>query len=343
MISKIIFILNLFCSGILFSQTAIKSEDDLNNYVKDFAENMLQISEYYYYNSQLNDADKILESAVKITNQIDSKFYSAQLLIQKAKINSINSFITNNSYEQSINELNTVINFCKELNYIKLLGDAYNYLGFTLYAQKYNHNIGSYEEALKYLNDAKKIRNDFYDLRGLTETYIYKGIVIERLGDNDSALSLYNKANEISKSNNFKLEQSYAARHIAFIKSYNRDYKSALELFQKSLILREEIGYKVYLPFSYLSVGNMYSELNNNNEAEQFYLKALNSALQNGAERVVVLCRMSIGDLFITQKQFEKANAEFEMAKNISEKINFKRGVDYSNEKLALIKESQND
>lgn len=343
MIFKLIFILNLFCSGILFSQTAIKSADDLHNYSQNFSENILQISEYYYYNSQLNDADKILKSAIEITEQTGDKKYSARFLIQKAKINSINSFITNNTYEKPINDLNAAIKFCKEINDTKLLGDAYNYLGFALYAQKYNQNIGSYEDALKYLNDSERIRSNFNDLRGLAETYIYKGIIIERLGDNDSSLTLYEKANEICENNNFKLEQSYATRHIAFIKSYKKEYESALKLFQKSLKLREEIGYKVYLPFSYLSVGNMFSELKQNNDAEKFYLKALDSALQNGAERVVVLCRMSIGDLLISQKEFEKAKAEFELAKNISEKINYKRGVDYSIAKLEFIKKAQND
>ncbi|OGU34813.1 MAG: hypothetical protein A2068_02425 [Ignavibacteria bacterium GWB2_35_6b] len=342
MISKLIFIINLFYSGILLPQTVIKSNDDLQIHVSNFTETIIQISEYYYYNSQLNDADKILKPAIEITEQTGGKKYSAELLIQKAKINSINSFITNNSYEQSINDLNTAINYCKETNSTKLLGDAYNYLGFALYAQKYNQNLGTYEEALKYLNEAEQIRDEYKDLRGLAETYIYKGIVLERLGNNNEALELYSKANEICENNNFKLEQSYATRHIAFIKSYNKDFESALELFRKSLNLREEIGYKVYLPFSYLSVGNMYFELNRKNEAEEFYVKALTSALQNGAERVVVLCRMSLGDLYLSKNLYEKSLEEFTIALNISEKINFQRGINYSKEKINSLKKIQN-
>lgn len=320
-----------------FAQTEIKSEEDIQNSLRTITNSVLQISEYYYYNSKLDEADKILNLAVEITGQINNKNYTAELLIQKAKINSINSFITNKSYEQSIADLNIAINYCKETNSKKLLGDAYNYLGFALYAQKYNQNLGTYEAALKYLDEAEQIRNDFKDLRGLAETYIYKGIVLERLGNNNSALVLYEKANEISENNNFKLELSYAARHIAFIKSYNKDFHSALELFQKSLNLREEIGYKVYLPFSYLSVGNIFFELNQKYEAEEFYSKALISALQNGADRVVALCRMSLGDLFLSQKSFEKSLKEFEIALHISEKIIFQRGIDYSKEKIAQI------
>jgi len=98
MISKLIFIINLFYSGILLPQTVIKSNDDLQIHVSNFTETIIQISEYYYYNSQLNDADKILKPAIEITEQTGGKKYSAELLIQKAKINSINSFIASSRF-----------------------------------------------------------------------------------------------------------------------------------------------------------------------------------------------------------------------------------------------------
>ncbi len=157
----------------------------------------------------------------------------------------------------------------------------------------------------------------------ISESYHYLG----KLGD---ALNIL----KIGEQHNYKLEASYAARHLAGIFADKEDPKQGLKFALESLTLREDIGFKRTLPASHLLVGMLYYAQNDLAHALLHYHKALELAEEMELKSAVMSSLLAIGDIHLSQKDVTQAQDHFEKAYALAQELDIAYGIAEASEKL---------
>ena len=101
----------------------------------------------------------------------------------------------------------------------------------------------------------------------------------------------------IARDGGFKVEESYLARHIAAEDQERGDLDAALAGFSRSLALRREAGYRVYLSPALLALGSVHLARGAAREAEESYREALAVAREIHAVRYEVSALLALGRL----------------------------------------------
>lgn len=321
---------------LLFSQNFHTSDFNPSEKTNHIVEQFLEYARYYHFEGKLEEAINILDKGVDFLDELEADVEdTVRLLAYKGRIQTVKSFITNKDYNSSVETLISAEKMLKDVEDKLIVSDVFNNMGFALYARKYNTDEGSYEEALDYLEKGLKIRSDIEDKQRLAESFIYAGIVYERLEKPQTARKYYQRADSISSLNGYKLEESYAKRHLAFIFLADSELNKSLDYFTQSLRLREEIGYKVYLPFSYLTVGMVQGAKENYKDALSSFQRAESAAQEIGAKRVTVLIYINMGEVLTRMSNISEAKKKLLEAKSISEEIGYNRGIQLAEKYLA--------
>ncbi|KAA3630617.1 MAG: tetratricopeptide repeat protein [Bacteroidetes bacterium] len=159
-------------------------------------------------------------------------------------------------------------------------------------------------------------------------------------GDKNQILELIPKyEEEIAFSQlHSKYVLSYNTRHLAQI--YRRqtfEYDNALSLFERSLELRLELGFKPFLPASYSSLGDVYMKMNEDKLAIKMYTKAFKLAEKIGFVRYQSYPIMQIGDIYFNQQKIKKAHKYYLKALKLAKENNYSVGVDQCRERIKKV------
>lgn len=117
---------------------------------------------------------------------------------------------------------------------------------------------GKYEEALAYQQQALELREALHDTRGISESYFQIGVVYERWQQYEQALQYYTKARQIADQYDHAFEKTEPARHFTLHALRQGNLDQALTLAQQAVSLREEAGFKPYLPLDHLLLRDIY-------------------------------------------------------------------------------------
>ncbi|GHO99674.1 hypothetical protein KSF_097220 [Reticulibacter mediterranei] len=151
-----------------------------------------------------------------------------------------------------------------------LIADALNLLGQTHYfatitqllksSQPVNspQEEGKFADAFVYHQQALQLREVLNDTRGISQSHFEIGSIHERWGQNEQAVEHYRKASQIAEQYNYRYEKVEPARHLALHTLMQGDLDQALMYGQQALALREEAGFKPYLPLDHLLLRNIY-------------------------------------------------------------------------------------
>ena len=158
--------------------------------------------------------------------------------------------------------------------------------------------------------------------------------------DTERVNQLYQKGFDLRNSN---IELSYqlalaceqeakkqtSKKHIA--KSYNllgvlhfkkSNYETAIAFQKKALALNQSCGNALGCAINQTNLGNIYSELNYNKQAETFYLQALQTYNQLNNTLQITRCLINIGALKNKQKQFDAANKQYKQGLEYATTLN---------------------
>lgn len=209
--------------------------------------------------------------------------------------------------------------------------------GFARYAQVMTSGGDDYGEAADRIERAFALRRSIGERRGIAEAAFYRGLVAERQGDEESALKLYREALALAKAGGFALEESYAQRHIGFIERSRGDLSSARQRLERSRDLRERIGFRVFLPFSVLSLAETDVLLGRFEDAEREFARARALAATLGFRRLEVLVDLNWSELREKQNRGAEAADMLRRALKTSEEIAYPRGVQLARTRLDAI------
>ena len=159
-----------------------------------------------------------------------------------------------------------------------------------------------------------------------------------------------NKKEILKLIQNYTKEIEFSTRHSKYALSYNTrhlaqihlkqtfDYNKALKLFKESLQLREEIGFKLFIPASYSSIGDVYLKLGKYKLAEEMYLTSIKIADEIGFVRYQCNPYLYIGDVYLTQGNKAKAIEHYSKALKSARSNNYRTGINDAIKKINSLK-----
>ena len=149
------------------------------------------------------------------------------------------------------------------------------------------HGQGDIPKALDYYHKSLKIREEIKDSKGIAQSLESLGVIYEELGDIPKALDCYQKSLKRNEEVNDKVGIGYNLNAIGVIYSKQGLEKKigtserdsllavALDYYNKSLKIREEIQDKQGIALSLKSIGLMYKNKSNMAKALEYFLKSL--------------------------------------------------------------------
>ncbi len=267
----------------------------LEELYKNFIDNVIIISERYLFEGRFDEALYLFDSIKKLFHLDElRKFDKARCLIQFAKIMADQKFLREFNYDNEIQMLLEAVRLVECTHAKNILADAFDLIGNCIYRKGILN--GDYEEALNYYRKALIIRCKIDDKLGLSKSYFHLGLYYENKKDSDEndkqkSFHYYQKGLKLAEEGNYKLEQSYFYRHLAFFyQSVQEDLDTALKYHKKSAELREEIGFKFSLQYSYFAIGLVYYLKKDYDNSLNYFIKAYSAAKNvNGIEPLRLL------------------------------------------------------
>ncbi|NHJ38962.1 MAG: hypothetical protein FK731_02940 [Asgard group archaeon] len=263
-------------------------EEDFNQVIE-ACEN---ISEYYLFEGQLENLESILSMMKKISElQEVTEEQQARCLICEANLKQRKSFLeaeVDLTIERKMLEKGLLL--AEKSNNKELQARALNTIGSCIYREGIQRGI--FDEALEYYEKALKISKEIDDKRGIADNLFSMGLFYENKRDGtekerEKSNQFYEEALIIAEKGKCMTEMALINRHLAFHELRIKDYEKALDYALKSLKIREEIGMKVFMPFQYLAIGDIYYEKKELEKARDYFQKAYLAAGKIGLENII--------------------------------------------------------
>lgn len=325
---------------------------------------LLKMHVIYAQEAESNKVDSIVIMAISLSEEAlyDARFYEAKEIVQLSYFKNFKGFkarhellliIQTQRIEGFMNRLyhkktNSDDNFKQLANLLPCVGGiqekdvlASFYVAFSNAHRSINNSDSASIYEAKALKIYKEI--EMFDKVAEIQAAQISRIHLQYLdkGKKKEILELIPKyKQEIKYSSLYsKYALSYNTRHLAQIhRRQTLDYEEAIRLFKKSLQLREEIGFKPFIPASYSSLGDVYAKMNEHNIAIEMYLKAIEIACEIGFVRYQSSPYLSIGDIYLSQGDNQKATEYYVKALKSASINNFDIVIDSAIEKISRTK-----
>jgi tetratricopeptide (TPR) repeat protein len=200
----------------------------------------------------------LLESGVKLLERIPiSDEAGARLYAQIGKLRATRNFQGVKDYGATFSILTTARHHADLSASDARIADVLDLIGLTHYYRKLRTGEGTFDTAAEYFQQALARREFINDRRGIAETLFHLGLIYQNTDAEFAAAEMYARSAEIAYQDGYKLELSYAVRHLGAIAKTKGDLDTARNYAEQSLALREEIGFAIFLPFSHIALGDV--------------------------------------------------------------------------------------
>lgn len=261
---------------------------------------LYEIARVYYFQGRLGDAQFILSMSLRLGDAKEFKpEHHLQLLLLYGQVLIADHLLAKGNADLMLSTIMQARQMAEIVQSKKEMADALSLQGqacyfATLIARLKNGGSpdsaqcqGEYDDALAYQQQALKLREELQDTRGISESYFQIGVIYERWQQYDEAQGYYTRARTIADQYNYLFEKTEPARHMAVSALRGGDLDQALTLALQALSLREEAGFKPYLPLDYLLLKEIYLVKGDTINAQLYYTKAVELAEEIGYPKLV--------------------------------------------------------
>ena len=311
--------------------------ESVTNHYTTLIQSLCAISEAYLYEGKMDESVSILNIGEQLARAKEVAPRDAmKLLLQHSNVLVMNYFLTNNDYDAVLSMVLQAQQAAENANDEQGKADALQLLGIAYYNHSLNNEVREYERALDYIQQALDRRVALGDERGISESLFYIGLVYQNgdKPDREKAFDYYTRSFHIAEEHDYKLEASYAARHIASILGERGELEQALLYALRSLALREEIGFKRYLPPSHGLVGEIYLRQQNMEQALFHQQRGYELAQEMNLQTFMMWSLFSLGEIHLAQHDIAQTRAQFEQAYSIAQELHLPYAIKELEEKL---------
>ena len=196
----------------------------------------------------------------------------------------------------------------------------------NLLSKQYS-NLGSYEPAMQYAQQALKQSERIIYKKGISTAYNNIGVIYWSKGNYEVALDIFSKSLKINQEINNKKGIAVCFNNIGLVFLNQGNYEMALNNFLKSLKIKEEIKDIPGIGMSYLNIGNIYLNKGTYDKALDFFSKSLKINIETGNKTYEATNLNNIGIVYVYQGNSEKALDNYLKSLKIMEEIKDKNGV----------------
>ena len=288
---------------------------------------VLEKCQEYYYNGDLEKAINLYEKNESIVNSegfddnLKIQFHVAYIATLVVTI-----LMEGGSFdeiEKKILQCNELITNKKSLEYARVNlqhAIAWDYKPITKPEEK-EENL---DKATKLIDEVIVILEKLENTKYLSQAYFYRGLFFERRRQLESAEKWYILSHQLAKENNHLVEESFAVRHLAFVNMRRGNVEKCHDLLLESLNLREDAGFKIGIPYSILSMGDINTLLKDLDKAMEYYKSGYEYAIQIRNKPAQLIGLISIGRTYTRMGMYDEAasslNKGIELAKEIGNK-----------------------
>ena len=300
----------------------MSSTNSLSDHYATAIRSLCTIAESHYYAGNTAEALRVLQAGRSL---IEAKEVRSQdrieMLLRSGKILIDNSFFSNSEFDEIISPVLQAQELAESEHDEQSIATVLSLLGQAHYYKQLGTGERNFDEARAYLQQALELYETLQDTRGMSEAFFYIGLTYEQQHLAEQAQEYYQKAYHIAVEAQHPLERSYAARHVSSIFFELGDLEQALTYALESLSLREELGYKRYLPFSHLLVGDVYMAKKQHADALPHYHKAYELAMELDLKNGIAFSLLSIGDVYLANGEKTQARVYYEQADDIAREL----------------------
>lgn len=301
-----------------------------------------EIAEAYYWNGKASDAKLVLHHSLQLADTEEARPMRLLILLKLGKILAIEYVYTNADAELMFSTLQEARQLAKDANDRHSTADALSLLGMAHYYVDLNASASidsssdKYSEALSYQQQALVLREEINDTRGISESFFLIGTVHERRQQQE-ALDCYEKALQTAEQNGHFYEKTEPSRHFAFHALMRGDLEQALKFALEALRLREQAGFKPYLPLDHLMVSDIYLKQGDIDNALNHATEASRLAEEMGYKRAISSSSLSLGDIQAAMQNNDLAAASYKKALLLGQELKLPLVIKRASERLEQI------
>lgn len=186
-----------------------------------------------------------------------------------------------------------------------------------------NSNDLDLADELKYLYQAKEIG----EAHNLTHVNTYLNTLYNLAGTlqqnnkTDTAIIIYNELTEIYKANNYVSGLASIANNMSHIYRKKKDYPMALQKIKEALNYDRVTGTSMYIVGDMISIGKIYTEINQADSAIFYYQQADSISQASGLLSRSMEITKNIAEVYAANNRFE--DAFYALQKNIAARDSF--------------------
>ncbi|HAF29793.1 MAG TPA: hypothetical protein DCG75_12175 [Bacteroidales bacterium] len=249
----------------------------------------------YKKTGEINLAIKALENSIQICDQLNLKQKKGLALINLASI-----YFTQGNLSKAMSYNFEALKISEQTNDLYTKSNSYTNLG-NIYTF-----IEDYQKALEYQKKSLQIDQQLEDWEGIVAAYNNIGEIYLDKGMSDSAEYFFYKSLYLYESNNIKINYEGTTFNIGQAFKIKKDFKTALDYFNRSLAISVEINDILLIVNNHLSIGEIYLEKGDVDKAEFHLLKALDLTKNNILKDEYKVCLL-LSQLYQKNGEFKKA------------------------------------
>lgn len=282
--------------------------------------------ERLYYAGELRRGVAVADSALRALERDGSPRARVRLLVLRGRLSATDAFVSSRPLDEALRTLGEAVRVSEVLPESPERADALLELGFAEYVQAFLTG-GGFAPIRSRFDRALEIARALDDEGRIARALFHVGLIHERLGDVDTAMLRYLESLAVSDACGCLLVQSYAQRHVGFALLARNEPRAALRHFRRSLELRRQVGFTVYLPYSLSGMADVLLQLGEAAEAETYAVEAVEIASTLDAPRTRAVTALSLAEVRLALGDRAAARRGFREVLGLSGRIGYEAGV----------------
>ncbi len=213
-----------------------------------------------------------------------------------------------------------------------LINDPYSWMLLGQYLE----TEAKIPQAISAIRKSLQLFEDQNDKHGAALAKVDLAAILSYTGDQTNSTRYFFEALEVVQEKGPRFDEGLIMNGLAFIFRYQNDFPSALEYYNKELLIGEELNDNTFLISGLRGKGGILMELDSLEEAEAIYQHASSLAEKGTSKRLRAVLKTELANLLVARGKYNEAVPEYDEALIEFEKSKTLTWVGYLHARLAF-------